>query len=193
MDLIKQDIHEIKQNAVTKLELTNKLEPLQHEIDSLKKRLSNLQITGNSDPDYMSKDQMQMMNAVDPAFGQLAFKNFKEMTESTRTAYIDSLLHDANIHYSFVDHIYMGPKENRKLSGISLVKFPTVKDAEKALSKHGGKNKEFEISDKIKIILKPAISKINLKRNSSLRKTQDLMKNSPLSNYKEVKLKFKER
>ena len=115
------------------------------------------------------------------------------MAESTRVAYIDSLLHDSSIQYSFVDHIYTGPKGSRKLSGISFIEFLTPKAAENALAKLGGKGKELEISNHGKITLKPAISKINLKRNSSLRTAQDLIKNSPHSKDKEMKLEFKDR
>ena len=193
MESMKKDIHDIKQSTVTKQELADNLIPIQHEIDDLKKRINGIQISGDRDSDFMSKDQIQMINAIDPALRQLAFKGFKDMTESTRVAYIDSLLHDFNIPYSFVDHIYTGPRDNRKLSVVSLVEFPTIKAAENALSKLGGKNKELPISDKVTVVLKPAISKINLRRNSSLRKAHDLIKSSPQSHHKEVKLEFKER
>ena len=86
-----QDIHEIKENAVTKQELTEKLNPLQKEIDDLKKRLSEVHVSGGHYADFLSTEQIQMMNAVDPAKRQLSFKGFKDMSPGTRVAYLDIL------------------------------------------------------------------------------------------------------
>ena len=115
------------------------------------------------------------------------------MSPGTRVAYLDTLFQDNNIEYTQIEHIYSGPKENRKLTEISLVEFQSNKTAQNALSKLGGKGREFEISDSVTVTLKPAVTMINLKRNYNLRKAHDLIKKSPTANNKEIRLEFKDR
>ena len=67
IDSIQKDIQEIKQNTVTKQELKEELIPIQDEIDDLKERVNGIQISGAHDEDFISKEQMQMMNNQDSA------------------------------------------------------------------------------------------------------------------------------
>ena len=155
--------------------------------------MNKLRITGGHDNDFISKKQIQLMNSMNPAQRQLSFQEFKDVQPSARIAFLDTLLHDANIQYTSIEHIYSGPKSNRKLTGISLVEFSSNQTAQNALSKLGGPKSEFQISDSVKLTVKSATSKINLKRNWSLCKAYELIKNSILSNIKEVKIEFKNR
>ena len=130
------------------------------------------------------------MNSVDPALRQLTFKGFQDMTTATREAYLEVLLHDANLDYNFIEHIYTGPKDNQTLTGISFVDFSSKRAAADALKKLGGKGKELHVSDTCSVIVKPAITAINLKRNGCLRAAHKLIKEDSKSKNKEVKLDF---
>ena len=155
--------------------------------------MDSIHITGTYDNDFMPTEQMQMFNAIDPAHRQIIFKGFKDMTGSARVAYLETLLYDSRLEFSLIDHIYSGPKSNRQLSDISYVEFSSAKLAKAALEKLGGKGKEFNVSDRVKIKMKSAITAINLKRNWGIRTAQDLIKKSTLANDKEINIDFKER
>ena len=134
-----------------------------------------------------------MMNNLDPAQRQITFKGFEDMQAPARIAYLETLLQDNQIRYSGIDHIFTGPKNNQLILGISFVKFSSSRATKEALQKLGGKNKEFSVSENIKIKMKSAISAINLKRNWSIRQAHELIRNSPLSNNNSIEIDFKER
>ena len=64
---MQKDIQETKENIITKQELKDELIPIQDEIDDLKERVTGIQISGAHDEDFMSKEQIQMINSLDPA------------------------------------------------------------------------------------------------------------------------------
>ena len=141
----------------------------------------------------MTKDQIQLMNSLDPARRQLAFKGFGDAPISARVAYLETLFQDNRIQFKNIDHIYSGPKGNRKLSGILLIEFSLKQVATNILLTLRGKGKELSFSDQYQITLKPAITTINLKRNHRLREAHEMIKEQAQSKSAEVKIDFKKR
>ena len=93
----------------------------------------------------------------------------------------------------FILREFSGPKNSRKITKKSFVEFYSQQSAIKALEALGGKNKKFEITDSESCTLTTAITAINQKRNWSLRKASELIKESSLSSGKNVEINWKER
>eukprot|EP00973_Karenia_brevis_P022971 3163355-Karenia_brevis.AAC.1 len=110
-----------------------------------------------------------MINSIDPSQRQVVFKGFPEsMDAERRVQLIETLLKAHSLRFNLVDHFYYGAKNDRKLSRASFAEFSSPESAKNALKKLGGKNKKLVLSDSTEITIKPALSKINQKRNWSL-------------------------
>ena len=125
---------------------------------------------------------------------QIVFKDFSDSISSNdRIQFIESLMDQYKIKFNYIDHFFSGPKNSRKITKKSFVEFHSQQSAIKALEALGGKNKKFEITDSESCTLTTAITAINQKRNWSLRKASELIKESSLSSGKNVEINWKER
>ena len=92
-----------------------------------------------------------------------------------------------------MNHYYNDPKDSRKILKNLYIKFYSSDIATHALSELGDKEFKINISGSLSCIMAPVISVIDLKRNWNLREAKKLIKSSPHSNGKEVKIQWKSR
>ena len=94
---------------------------------------------------------------------------------------LETILKEHEVSFLCVGHIYGGPKHDRNLAKLAYVEFTNGDVSKIALTKLGGKGKQFAHSSGISITIAPAISGVNRKRNWSLKKASELLKVSSYS------------
>ena len=85
---------------------------------------------------------------------------------------------------------YKGPHTNRKLSPGSWVEFSGVEVAKAFLSNVSLSSTELNVGSK-KLMIKPARTELQRKRNYAMRKAEELIKASTHTGGKEVKIEWK--
>ena len=89
---------------------------------------------------------------------------------------------------SGVGHFYTGLYSDRKLSGASFAEFGSAEDAREALK---AMTADIMKANGTIIAVKPARSKLNGKRNFSIRKAEELIKDHNRAKDQEVKIEWK--
>ena len=181
----------------TKVTVAEAVDPLKSEVHDLSQRVQALEATGQSTAApsaSSSKDLIELQKLVqefDPSAKRIAFTGFPEMMSATdRLKKINEFVaaKAPNSGYHSGGHFYTGPYSNRKLSAASYVEFSSPDAAREALD--AMKDSEFKTNGGT-IKIKAARSKLNSKRNFSLRKAEELIKSDAQANGKEVKICWK--
>ena len=158
--------------------------PLKSDITELRQRMDiqenrHVEVPSSLSSTSLSKDQFQMMSKLDPSNRRIAFLGFPDIsTAEQRYNWMKDhvMTKIPNCRYVGIDHFFKGPRNAKVLSKASFVEFCTEEAARAALQTIGGKNTKFTYSDNVSpIVVKPAISEINMKRNWSLKKATELI------------------
>ena len=177
---LKKDVQRLEENSVTKT-LFQKLE----------ERVAALEQGGlpNTQMNWMS----QQINRLDPANKSLALKGFTEMDVHKRNFMIEEIL--ANVcsktDIQSIEHIGKGPKNDRSLSGVSVVELSSRFVRETCLTK---------LQEDNSVLKKPALSMLSVaraktavqkKRNDALHRASDVLKKDDRSKNKSVTITWK--
>ena len=137
-----------------------------------------------------------MVNSMDPAKKRIAFIGFPDsLAAEERIDLLEKRMRDsfAHVKYCAVDNFFTGPCNNRKVSKASYVEFHTPEAANRFYNMVKGKNEAKVNVGGNELLVKLARTKLNEKRNYSLRKAEELIKSDASSKNKAVKIDWKER
>lgn len=139
-----------------------------------------------------SKELTDLLNSLDPAKCRAAFIGFGDgLDEQRRAEEIEKVMQQYSAHrFKVVGHFYKGGRGARKLSKVSFVEFAS-EEARANFVKAVG-DKKFSIGGQ-QVSVKNALTKVNAKRNYSLRSACDLIKADAKANGKTVELKWSDR
>ncbi len=84
------------------------------------------------------KTLRQQVAKLDPANKSLRIRGFEFSTIDARTVFVEETLRDADVMEICGEHLYKEPSEQRVLSNMCLVEFPTNSIREDTLKKFSG-------------------------------------------------------
>ena len=180
----------------TKVTVAEAVDPIKSEIHDLQNRISVLELrpasaaTPSAKP---SQEVIKLMNASDPSRKRLVFIGWPDSVDAdTRIEKIEGFLamHLKGMRVHETDNFFKGPYSDRKVTKVAYSEFGSKDAAKRALSKL--ESVPFKV-DGTEIKIKAARTKLNSKRNLSIRTAHDLIKESELSNGKTVKVEWVER
>ena len=201
---LKSDLQELKSSFSQEMKVTvaQAVDPLKAELHDLKaelkdttKRIQAIEskqsaaATSNAVGKDMA-DMQKLLHNLDPSNKQVAFTGWPaSMSAVDRVKKIDEFIAQFPGHRcSAIGHFFSGPYSDRKLSGASYAEFGSPEDAREALKVM--KDKVMKANGAT-IQLKPARSKLNGKRNFSIRKAEELVKAHHQAADQEVKIEWK--
>ena len=177
---LKKDVQKLEENSVTKT-LFQKLE----------ERVAALEQGGlpNTQMNWMS----QQINRLDPANKSLALKSSTEMDIHKRNFMIEEIL--ANVcsktDIQSIEHIGKGPKNDRSLSGVSVVELSSRFVRETCLTKLQEDNSVFKKPALSMLSVARAKTAVQKKRNDALHRASDVLKKDDRSKNKSVTITWK--
>ena len=185
---------ETVEGRMSKLELSQN--GMKARMDGLGSSLKDLHSGGNLDGSgqngMMSKEVQQMLNNLDPAFKRIAFIGFgSHINAAARVQALEQYMSQfPTFRYQSVDHFYKGNFNKRELSSVSYVEFSSDTAAKSFIDSLSSKSCTL-VGTELKI--KMSKSKINLKRDGSLKAAANLLKDSALGLGKAISINFKDR
>jgi hypothetical protein len=178
-ETLKNEIQTVKQEMVTKTIF-----------QSLEDRVRALEQGGvnNSQMNWM----LQQVGRLDPANKSLCLKGFSEKDAAKRFKLIEQLFDSIGYNASVqnVEHIWTGPKGDRRISPNSLVELSSRAVREEALKELKEDNSIASKSEFQGIKFDPAKTSMQRKRNDSLHRVCDLLKKDPRSQGKSVSIQW---
>jgi hypothetical protein len=189
LDDLRSDLHQQTTTIVS-----DAVDPIKVEVDSMKSRISALESGVGIQPNSKETLELQkMVNNFDPALRQIAFMGWPDSVSlQSRTELMEKFVQDHAPGSRIMDSgtFYSGPYSDRKPTKASYVEFSSndlAKDVLNKIKGHQFKNGSSTIS------VKPARTKLNSKRNTSLFKALDLIKETPESANKDARIDWPER
>jgi hypothetical protein len=179
----------------TKVIVSEAVDPIKEEIHDLKSRVTVLE---GAPPGLPSSSKHfavmeKALSDLDPSHRRLSFIGLPEsLSAEARIEKIESFLKDRfpTIRYAEVENKYSGPYHDRKLGKVAFVEFSTPNAAKRSLDKLVDAN--FQVNG-TSISIKKARTKIQDKRNYSMRTACDMVKASPLTQEKSVTISWDDR
>ena len=171
--------------------------PPKSEVFDLKQRVVALEAAGPTDPNSLPtpvqttpSELQKLVHSLDPAKKRIVFMGWPDTTSAdARIKHIEALLsqHTPTLRTNDVDNIYQGPYSKRPLYKVAFVEFTSADSARRALDQLKDANRQ--VGDTT-LSIKPARSKLNSRRNFSLRKAEELIKASPHCKDKSVSISW---
>ena len=195
----KQDLKELQAEVLrdTKIEIAKAVDPLKREVYDLKDRVVQLE-SSSSKPstsggiaDKQLAELHKLVQECDPAMKRVAFTGWPEsMLPDARLQKISEFVatHCSGTRIVDTGSFYSGPYKDRKITKAAFVEFVSSDAAKAVMDKL--KNILLKTAGDTTIPTKPARTKINGKRNFSLRRAEELIKADPQASGKEVKINW---
>ena len=129
---------------------------------------------------------------MDPAKSRVAFIGFLSSTSLIdRTKALESFIASMpNFKHTACGTFFSGPRNNRVPSKVSFLEFATEDEAMKLLKEAPS---TIRTDNGVELKLKPALTKINSKRNWALRRASELIQDTSEARLRSVKINWKDR
>jgi hypothetical protein len=194
--LLKSDFDEFKNQIAqqTSAIVSEAIDPLKAEVLDLKNRMQSLesQPPASTAVNKQILELQKLVDQYDPAIKRIAFTGWPDsMAPEARINQVNAFVaqHCPGTRINDTGNFYTGPYNDRKIAKAAYVEFISPDAAKAALTKI--KDIPFKVDGNCDIHMKPARSKLNGKRNFSLRRAEELIQAHASAAGKEIKLNFK--
>jgi hypothetical protein len=176
---LKETVQKLEENSVTK-DLFQKLE----------ERVVALEQGGlpSTQMNWMS----QQVNRLDPANKSLAIKGLTEFDAEKRSRMIEDILTNvcSKTDIQNIEHIGKGPKDNRSMSGVSVIEMSSRSVRETCLKKLQEDNSILKKPAHNMLSVARAKTAVQKKRNDALHRACDVLKKEDRSKNKSVTIEW---
>ena len=155
--------------------ISQAVDPIKEELHEICSRLTTVESKSKSvvglDPDIF-----QMLQQFDTANKQIVFSNFaSSTTPADRLRIIDEVISNfENFSEYKSGHFFTGPRNQRQLSKLSYIEFPSSDAASQFLQT--AKNSSHLKTRDCELRVKQALTSVNRKRNWALRRAEEILK-----------------
>ena len=205
---LKTDLKEMKTeiSQEIKISVAEAVDPLKSEMHELKTDMHNMKNrmtavestkSGDSTSDPATgkiiEDLKATVNKLDPALKRITFIGWPTaISEDERVSEMKKFV-ESNlpmIQPADYGNRFQGPYSDRKLSNESWIEFGSVDTAKRCIKKIDHLGQGLKING-VTLKIKPARTKLQSKRNYALIKASELIKASPLTAGRDVKIEWK--
>ena len=159
---------------------------------ALEERVQKLEAGGLASSQISS--MQSQLNRLDPANRCLAFTGFKDDSAESRVSKIQAFLTALGTCDNIVsaEHIWSGPPGQRKMTGVSVIEFPSRDLKEAVLKKTISETRDLFVKNNSgdKVSVGRAKTEWQRKRNGALRKAEDVLKKDSRAQGQAVVLEF---
>lgn len=202
MDL-KDMLQRIDNNVVSlRTEVRESLEQVRAEVQEIKKDMVNKEMFGSLEARVQKLESggvacsqlswlKEQINKLDPCNKCLSVNGFKDENVGGRVACIEKIFKDyfPEVNILSVDHIYKGPRDDRSLTGTSIIELSSRSARELVLKKFQG---GLSLQDSSATVLKVSRAKsaLQLRRNANLRRALAALQKDPLGKDKKIEIEW---